>query len=191
MESSLFILPDNYKLDDIDIFAYRGVVKKIPKYGDITIRQLYADEWFYVYLPAMTIMGKHFAHAFPDVSILDKLENAREDDIRDMFIRAFLRERMRISFIKALKKLKIVRGSIRKFLRSVTLGEIFEIFYLLYMFNTEGLKKKFTCLMKNHAIVRNMTSETSSSSAKSEIGSGKMKVVEKIDEAAWRMRLRS
>ena len=185
-ESALFRLPDGYKLDDIDIFAHRGVVKTIPGYGDAVIRQLSAHEWFSVYLPAMGVMGHYFAAVFPDASILDSLANAKVDDMRDMFIRAFMREKMRVSFLRAMKKLGVFRGSVRRFLRMASLGDIFEIFYLMYMFNTEGLKKKFKFLTSALLTVKNTTSETSSSNVKNTDGYGKMRIVERIDEAAWR-----
>lgn len=188
MTSALFALPDGYKLDDIDIFAYRGVTRVIPGHGTITIKQLSAHEWFYTYLPCMGTMARYFADVFADVSILDTLASAKIDDMRDMFIRAFMREKMRVSFVRTLKKLKVFRGSVGKFLRSVTIGDIFEIFYLLYFFNTEGLKKKFKFLMSGLHTVKNMTSETSSSNASATDGSRTMRIVETIDVAAWKAR---
>jgi hypothetical protein len=189
MSQELFRLPDNFKLDDIDIFANRGVVKAIPGYGDVQIRQLSAWEWFYVYLPAMQIMGKYFAMVFPDASILSTLENAKIDDMRSMFLRAFMIEKMRVSFMRSCKKLGVFKGSVRGFLKKACINDIFEIFFLLYSFNTEGLKKKFTSLMSALRTGKNTTSETSSSNA-SGMG-GKMRIVEKIDVEAWRAQSRN
>jgi hypothetical protein len=187
--AELFRLPDNFKLDDIDIFAHRGVVKSVPGYGDIQIRQLSAWEWFYVYLPAMQMMGRYFAAVFPDASILDTLENAKVDDMRSMFMRAFMLEKMRVSFLRACKKLGVFRGGVGAFLRKASINDIFEMFFLLYAFNTDGLKKKFSSLMSALRTGNSTTSATSSSSVSAT--AGKMRIVEKIDVEAWRAQSRN
>lgn len=191
-DSALFRLPDDYKLDDIDIFAFRGVQKHIPGYGYAEIKQLSAYDWFYTYLPAMSAMSKHFSDVFGEISMLEKLATPEGvSSLREMFIHTFMREKVRRMFLLACKRIGVFRGSLRRFMRAASIGDIFEIFYLMYIFNTEGLKKKFTFLTSALSTVRNMTSATSSSNARTGDGFGKMRIVERIDVEGWRERCRN
>lgn len=191
MQSELFRLPDNYTLDDVDIFAYRGVTRHIHGYGDVKIQQLSAWQWFYVYLPRFGDMVRHFNDVFPDVTLLDGLLPEHIKTFRDIFIRAFMREKLRMQFVRMLRTLGVFRGGIARFLKAATISDLFDVFFLLYVFNTEGLKKKFTSMLNGLHMSSNTTSATSSTNASGAGGSTGMKVVEKIDIEAWKTRFKT
>jgi len=187
MESSLYRLPKNYKLDDVDIFAYRGVVYRIDGYKSIDIKQLSVNDWIYIYTPMLAIFFHYLSKetkVFECANVSDKLQKS-VSLLKDIFAKKAIMD----NFLKILKKLKVI-DSIGKFKRKASIYNLVEIFLLLYLFNSDGLKKKLKFLTETIFTVKNKGSETSLTNVNGVESYGKMKIVEKIDVEKWKADLK-
>jgi len=166
----VYNLPLDYKLDDIDIFAWKGI--KLPQH-EIVVQQLNSFEWFHIYLPYMRQMLNFLDKLFPGVTFGEKSYL----EYKDFIYVALTNKLFRKHYFGLLKKLKIIKGSIKKFLKNTGIDLLIDIFFSLYLFNTDGLKKKLKYRINQVFIQKNPISETSSMNAKN---MGGLRIVDKI-----------
>ena len=164
----IYKLPIDYKLDDIDIFAWKGVELS----NNIVIQQLKAYDWFYVYLPYMQKMINILGNMFPGIT----LDEGYAENKNFIFI-AITNKIFKKHYFKLLEKLKIFKCRNNKILKLIKMEMLIDTFFLLYLFNTDGLKKKLKYRIDQVFIQKSPTSGTSSTNAKN---MGGCKIVDKI-----------
>jgi len=167
----IYNLPVDYKIDDIDIFAYKGV--KLPG-TNIVLQQLSPYDWFYKYLPYMNKMLALLDNLFPGITIGDEQSTL---EYRNIILVALQNKLFRRHYFGLLKKLKVIKGSIKKLMKSTKIDLFIDIFFCLYLFNTDGLKKKLKFRINQVFTQKNQISGISSTNAKKTNG---CKIVEKI-----------
>jgi hypothetical protein len=182
-------LPDDYKLEDVDIFNFKGVHMPLMDGSYAFIGQLSAYNWFYVYLPGMQSFFKYCKLIIPDLTLLEDLKDAGKVQLfHETFTELLRSHKMRLFYIKLLRKLGVFKGSLAKFQKRISEVQLPEIFVLLYKFNSDGLKKKLISLAEM------VFTETPSSSGISSLNASamgglrnKLMIVDKIDAPARSM----
>lgn len=177
MSEDIHKLPVDYKLNDIDIFAWKGV--SLPYSIPVIIQQLKCYEWFYVYLPMMGKMVKYFYKILPEITLLKDFKKVDNVNIfKDQFLLALQDVKFLNYCILMFKRLHFIKCNNKQLLKNIYINELCEMFLLTYLFNTEGLKKKLKFLIEKVYTKKSQISETSSSNVKSMVGS--TKIVDKI-----------
>jgi hypothetical protein len=173
----IYKLPVDYKIDDIDIFACKGV--SLPYSIPVVIRQLKCFNWFYIYLPMMSKMVEYFYKILPDITLLKDFKDIDNiNNFKDRFLTSLQDVAFRSYCIKMFKKLGFIKCDEKTLFKNIYINELCEMFLLTYLFNTEGLKKKLKFLIERVYTLKNQMSETSYSNAKNMGGS---KMVNKIE----------
>jgi hypothetical protein len=177
MSEGIHKLSVDYKMSDIDIFAWKGV--SLPYKIQVEIQQLKCYDWFYVYLPIMGKMVNYFYKILPEITLLKDFKNESNINMfKDRFLITLQDIKFRNYCIGMFRKLNFIQCGVKTLLKNIYINELCEMFLLTYLFNTEGLKKKLKFLIERVYTKKNQISETSSSNVKSMVGS--MKIVDKI-----------
>ena len=184
----MYQLPIDYRIEDIDILNGAGVM--LPLRGPdargarVYIGQLTVYQWFYTFLPSLQVMNKTFDNAFELINLLS-VSNSEIIEENKYRIGKAVAGNVKAStqMVKVLTSLKVNRWSIKRFMRMVTVEQLIELFILIYLFNSDGVKKKFLSMI-NLCKVSSTELPTSPSSSTKLGGYQKLKVVKEINSPA-------
>lgn len=192
----MYQLPVDYQLEDIDILSggcisvpLRGLAAKGKR---VIVGQLSVHDWFYIFLPALSGLSKTFEGAFSLIALM----NMHEADKIPGYLKTVVtatqtNKKAMIYMMQVLKKVGVCRWSIWRFKRMILTDQLVELFALVYLFNTDGVKKKFNSIMnlcqKNNTELQTSSSKSSGQggSAKHPPGYQKIRLVEKITVPDW------
>ena len=164
----------DWKLEDIDIFNSSGLRLPAP-IDSVVIRQLSVHDWFMKYIPFMQRVIRIFGFNIPQGDIFGKdakdqyLLNIKMQVMKFAANLAFLNE-----LINFLRDVKIISGSRKKWFSILTPDQVILIFMYMYLFNTDGLKKKLFYLTENVLMTKKERLATSSSNVIETRGSTKI-----------------
>jgi len=180
----MYTLPLDYHIDDIDILRGEGVIVPLrganAKGARVTVGQLSAHDWFFVFLPAMQYMNRAFDNAFHLVKLMESNSSEVLYD-NGVALTKTLSHNHKAAYYVAdlLKKVGVSKWRSGKFLRMITVDQLAELFILVYLFNTDGVKKKYLWLL-NLCRGSSSESQTSSSTSTAQDGLQKLRIVPKI-----------
>lgn len=153
---------DREILDEEELEVRAGRIK-------VRLRQLSIAE-FYRFVPGWrSLLSKYLdllVRCEVDLKRLDQVKTKADAEGLAHSVQSLLSFReFRRDYIRLLRRAGIVPCSVRRFEREATPADLAKILVYVYLFNTDGVKKKLTSLLQRAGFRSATTSETSSTSS--------------------------